>query len=64
MTFGYDLELMNVALDNVENAARNLVVTHPLEDWFLYRAAHIRAEAKSLKNEITKMKGESWEKFT
>lgn len=57
MTYGYDLERMVVALENVENAAQGLVCSHELEDWLLYRLAHIRAEAHSLRVEIKKTKG-------
>ena len=57
MTYGYDLELMIVALENVENTAQGLVSRHRLDDWLAYRLAHIRAEARSLRVEIEKTKG-------
>lgn len=57
MTYGYDVEMLVVALDNVENAARQLACGHKLEDWFSHRVGHIRGEAKSLKDEIEKHKG-------
>ena len=57
MTYGYDLERLVVALENVENAAQGLVCGHRLEDWLSHRLAHIRAEARSLRVEIEKTKG-------
>jgi hypothetical protein len=56
MTYGYDLERMVVALEKVENEAQGLVYGHELEDWLLYRLAHIRAGAHSLRVEIEKTK--------
>lgn len=57
MTYGYDLELMVVALENVENAAQELF-RHGLPDWLSHRVAHIRGEAHSLRVEIEKAKGQ------
>jgi len=54
MTYGYDLECLVIALDNIENAARRIVVAHKVEDWLAHRLAHIRGEATSLKKEIEK----------
>lgn len=57
MTYGFDLERMVVALENVENAAQGLVCSHELPDWLSHRLAYIRAEAHSLRVEIEKAKG-------
>jgi hypothetical protein len=56
MTYGYDLETLVVALENVEAAAKAFF-RHPLPDWLVLRLAHIRAEAYSLRVEIEKTKG-------
>ena len=56
MTYGYDLEKMLVALENVEGAVQELF-RHELPDWLAHRVAHIRAEAHSLRVEIEKTKG-------
>ena len=56
MTYGYDLERLVVALENVENAAVSLARSHAVEDWMLYRLSHIRSEALSLKREIVAKK--------
>ena len=56
MTYGYDLEMMVVALEDVEDAAQALY-RHELPDWLAHRLSHIRAEAQSLRVEIEKTKG-------
>lgn len=56
MTYGYDLECLVIALDNIENAAQELF-RHGLPDWLSHRLANIRAEADSLRVEIEKTKG-------
>lgn len=55
MTIGYDLEMMVIALENVEGAAKAFF-RHQLPEWLVLRLAHIRAEAYSLRVEIEKMK--------
>lgn len=56
MTYGYDLETLVVALENVEGAAKAFY-RHELPDWLAHRVAHIRGEAHSLRVEIEKTKG-------
>lgn len=56
MTYGYDLERLVVALEDVENAAQSLF-RHELPDWLSHRVAHIRGEVHSLREEIEKTKG-------
>lgn len=53
MTYWYDLELLVVALEQVENAAKELASRHRLEDWLSHRLSHIRAEARSFRDVIT-----------
>ena len=55
MTYEYDLEVLAVALENVEGAVQELF-RHELPDWLSHRLAHIRAEAHSLRVEIEKTK--------
>lgn len=52
MTFGYDLEVLDVALEKVENAARDMVRNHKVTDWFAFRLGDIRCEIISLRNLI------------
>lgn len=51
MTPAYDAELLRVALEAVESAAADLA-RHDLPDWMQHRIAHIRAEAKSLAQQL------------
>lgn len=60
MIYEYDLELMVVALENVENTAQELF-RHGLPDWLSHRLAHIRAEARSLRDVITLHKRQNHE---
>ncbi len=61
MTYGYDLEMMVVALNKVEESARELFLHklpgYKLPDRLAHRVAHIRGEAHSLRVEIEKTKG-------
>lgn len=52
MTFGYDLEVLDVTLEKVENAARDMVRNHKVTDWFAFRLGNIRREVDSLRNLI------------
>lgn len=61
MTYGFDLERLCVALESVEKAARDVSSRHEPEDWLVHRLAHIRAEAKSLNEEIRKARCEHGE---
>lgn len=57
MILAYDIERLSVALDRVEESARELERRHKIPDWLSHRLAHIRAEAHSLRVEIEKTKG-------
>ena len=52
MTFGYDIERLVAALENVEHAAHDMVRNHKVTDWFAYRLGDIRCEVISLRNLI------------
>ena len=51
MTLAYEIERLRVALEAIESAAANLA-RHDLPDWMQHRIAHIRAEAKSLAEQL------------
>ena len=57
MTYGYDLEVLDVALEKVENAARDMVRNHKVEDWFAYRLGLVSGDASSIRDLIRTMKG-------
>ena len=59
MTYWYDLELLVVALDTVEGAARDMECNHDVADWLTHRLSHIRAEVRSFKDAITLHKREN-----
>ena len=52
MTYDYDLEVLDVALEKVENAARDMVRNHKVTDWFAFRLVDIMCEIISLRNLI------------
>lgn len=58
MTIGYDLERMVVALEDVETSVAAVFRHGWLPDWLVHRLSAIRAEAKSLKDEMEK--NENW----
>ena len=57
MTYGYDLEVLDVALEKVEDAARNMVRNHDVEDWLAFRLGLISGDASSIRKLIVTLKG-------
>jgi hypothetical protein len=52
MTCGYDLEVLDIALEKVSDAARDMVRNHKVDDWFAFRLGHIRSEVDSIRKLI------------
>lgn len=57
MTYGYDLEMLAIALEKVESAARDFVRNHPVEDWLAFRLGLIAGDASTILAEIRTMQG-------